>query len=204
MKMPFPALLTTLTAIIILAASASATPPDQPVQQAALVRKAIIEKVHSESQLLAIMEGLGEMDGIIDVQRLDFSRDTHEAQIEITMEPAADKYWRAYLERLLQPPSGSRQLPDWYTRDTKAQEKPLARRATFSKVESETQLHGIKRVIEMMKDVLSVSVSSWNSEAQTAVLDVTLVPDNETSWDEFVVALDAARSGASATKTIQP
>ncbi|MEY3775891.1 MAG: hypothetical protein RLZZ129_2671 [Verrucomicrobiota bacterium] len=210
MKLPFRASFSALALLIVLAASAGATPADPPAQAETIVRRAMLTDIQGERELLALIEYIEKLSGIIEARRVEFDREKHEALIEITMEPATDKYWRAHLEAMprsrIEPrPSESRpKLPDWYTRDTEAQEESLARRASFSRVESETQLHGIKRVIEMMKDVRSVSVSSWNSEVQTAVLDVALAPDGETSWDEFVLALDAARSGASAAKTTQP
>jgi len=77
---------------------------------AVVATKVVITSVHSEGQLLAIVEDLGRVKGVHDVRRLGFERKTNEALLEIVAGPEAQAYWRAHLESLSK-------------RKTKAQEK---------------------------------------------------------------------------------
>lgn len=65
-----------------------------------LVHQAVIVNVFSESGLLAIMEYMGKMQGIYNVKRVSFDRQTNEALIEIVGAPQSQTFWRAYLEKL--------------------------------------------------------------------------------------------------------
>jgi len=68
--------------------------------QKILVHEATITGVHSDSQLLAIMEYMGKMEGVYGVRQVSFDRDAHVGVIDIIGNPRSETYWRAYLEKM--------------------------------------------------------------------------------------------------------
>ena len=68
--------------------------------QKILVHEATITGVHSDDQLLAIMEYMGKMEGVYGVRQVSFDREAHVGVIDIIGNPRSETYWRAYLEKM--------------------------------------------------------------------------------------------------------
>jgi hypothetical protein len=68
--------------------------------QKILVHEATVTGVHDDSQLLAIMEYMGKMDGVYGVRQVSYDRDAKVGVIDIIGNPRSETYWRAYLEKM--------------------------------------------------------------------------------------------------------
>ena len=68
--------------------------------QKILVHEATITGVHSDDQLLAIMEYMGKMEGVYGVRQVSFDREARVGVIDIIGNPRSETYWRAYLEKM--------------------------------------------------------------------------------------------------------
>ncbi len=68
--------------------------------QKMLVHEAVITGVYNDNQLLAIMEYMGEMQGVYGVRQVSFDRDNKIGVIDIIGNPRSETYWRAYLEKM--------------------------------------------------------------------------------------------------------
>ena len=82
--------------------------------------RVVITNVMSETHLLAIIESIGKVDGVIEVLRIDFDRKTNEALLEIVGERRRQTYWRAHLENLPKMARAthdnlSESYPAWFT-----------------------------------------------------------------------------------------
>jgi hypothetical protein len=184
--------------LLTLALAGGATPSSaaEPAP-ATTVHDIVIRNVYSESQLLAHMEDIGRMDGMTSVDRLDLDRSTNEARVRLTMLPAAEKYWRAWIETHLRkvavnvPTHGNDRVrseyPDWFPRD------PVARRLSLPEVGSESQAGGLCRLLERCRGVRSVTLASWESGARVATFEVSLDAGAVSGWDDLLAALNAAR-----------
>lgn len=83
--------------------------------------RVVITNVTSESQLLAILESLGYVEGVREVRRIDFDRKTNEVLLEIIGERRRQTHWRAFLENLpkttkVAPDTARKELPAWFTK----------------------------------------------------------------------------------------
>jgi hypothetical protein len=68
--------------------------------QKILVHEATVTGVHDDSQLLAIMDYMGKMDGVYGVRQVSYDRDAKVGVIDIIGNPRSETYWRAYLEKM--------------------------------------------------------------------------------------------------------
>jgi hypothetical protein len=93
----------------------------EPASEKIMKDRVVILNVMSETQLLAILETIGRVEGVREVRRIDFDRRTNEALLEIEGERRRQTHWRATLENLPKmittaPDAARKELPVWFTK----------------------------------------------------------------------------------------
>ena len=188
-----------------LSAGAADPAPAAPAAASApIVREAVITGIHSERQLLAVMEHVGRMDGLLAVERVALDRKTGEGLIRLTMQPRAESYWRAFLEdmpkaRLTDAAAGepSSRYPQWFD-----PEEHAVVRVSLRGVADDAQRLAIQRLLQEVKGVRAVHVRDRDERAGTVTFEFLFEADLTSGLTSWFSALDALRGATSPASVV--
>jgi len=193
-----PLLLAALVAVPAWSAeSAPATVPaaERPVPQVSseedssvIADRVTIANVFSETQLLAIIKTLQEVDGVREVRRIGFNRKAAEALLQILGADHALTTWRAQLEAL--PKTSDQPAPEARTEEGSP---PIVERVVLLNVASESALLAIMEYLERANGVREVKRVALDRKAAEALLEVIVEADAQTAWRAYLENLPKSR-----------